>query len=125
MVVQSIDEQIAELERQILELKAKKHEAEKVEYPKWIPDPNDLEGKSGRSVDTAEEEKRVVAGYEKAAAASKKRIELEKKIKALREEHDKLTEEPVAVSPVTTKRAPRAAKVSKAPKVSKAKRRGK
>lgn len=104
----SIEDQIADLELQILALRKKQREAAFLEFPKWIADPNDLTGATGKTVNNAEEEKVVLAAYEKAAGAAKKRLELERKIKALKDEHEKLvTEEAAPVKPAKPAKATR------------------
>lgn len=70
----SVDDQIADLEKQIEELKAKKHALEHpiIEYPKYLSDlpvPKVIPSPyaPGVTVNSAEEEKAVRAAAEKAA----------------------------------------------------------
>jgi len=87
VAAKSITEQIDEHKQAIAKLEAELAKQAHQEYPKYIPSP--VDPTLGRSVNNAEEEKAVLAGYAqdiKKAAADK---DLEKKIQELRDAHAK------------------------------------
>lgn len=93
MAEKNLDKEIADKEVEIAKLKAQQEElrakAAHQEYPKWIPDPNDPEGKLGSNVATPEEEKARTAAYADAYAKNKKQRDLDKTIADLKAKHEK------------------------------------
>lgn len=119
MAEKSITEQITEHEQAIEKLKAKLAEQSKKDFPKWIPDPNDPDGKAGREAQTPEEEKAIVSGYAKASASAKRKAELQRKIRALEAEAEQLEVEPVKPTAAEAKRVHDETKAGRPEKVSK------